>query len=238
MTKKSPSMDKKQHAAHIRKEIYDLIKKDNPDFEENSEISLEELNRYRKMHLSSLIKGEEDGELSKLEQEVLDAISTHKVLLEKKEGTNGSKVSFGQKLADNIAKFGGSWGFVILFFIFLSGWMTTNLWFFFTKAFDPYPFILLNLILSCLAAVQAPIIMMSQNRMEEIDRKRAEHDYKVNLKAELEIRLLDEKIEDLITHQHKVMLNIQTMQTDYLESILNQIKKNSTKNKAKNQSEN
>jgi uncharacterized membrane protein len=103
--------------------------------------------------------------------------------------------------------------------------MGINIWILATKSFDPFPFILLNLILSCLAAIQAPIIMMSQNRKEEKDRKRGENDYKINLKAELEIKLLSEKIDHMIVHQNKKLLEIQEIQTDYLEDLMNKIKK-------------
>ncbi|MCF8237751.1 MAG: DUF1003 domain-containing protein [Saprospiraceae bacterium] len=97
--------------------------------------------------------------------------------------------------------------------------MSINIWVLATKPFDPFPFILLNLILSCLAAIQAAIIMMSQNRKEQKDRSRSENDYKVNLKAELEIRLLHEKLDHLIIHQNKRMLDIQELQLDYLEEL-------------------
>src|ERR1051325_6601524 len=102
--------------------------------------------------------------------------------------------------------------------------MAVNIWLLAFKPFDPYPFILLNLILSCLAAIQAPIIMMSQNRQEDKDRQRSEHDYKVNLKAEIEIRLLHEKLDHLLVHQNKRLLEIQQLQSDYLGDILQQIK--------------
>jgi uncharacterized membrane protein len=98
--------------------------------------------------------------------------------------------------------------------------MFINVWWLRQQAFDPFPFILLNLILSCLAAIQAPIIMMSQNRQEQKDRQRAEHDYRINLKAELEIKLLSEKIDHLLVHQNKKLLEIQEMQIDYLEDLL------------------
>ena len=103
--------------------------------------------------------------------------------------------------------------------------MFINIWMLATKPFDPYPFILLNLILSCLAAIQAPIIMMSQNRQEQKDRKRNEQDYKINLKAELEIKLLSEKIDHLIIHQNKKLLEIQELQTDYLQDLMKEIKR-------------
>ena len=104
--------------------------------------------------------------------------------------------------------------------------MIINIWFLAARPFDPFPFILLNLILSCLAAIQAPIIMMSQNRQEQKDRQRSEHDYKINLKAELEIKLLSEKIDHLLAHQNKKLLEIQEIQTDYLEDLMKELKKN------------
>jgi uncharacterized membrane protein len=141
----------------------------------------------------------------------------------------------GDRIADKVASFGGSWTFIISFFIFLLAWMFLNFWMLHNKGFDPYPFILLNLILSCLAAIQAPIIMMSQNRQEDKDRDRAEHDYKINLKAELEIKLLSEKIDHLLVHQNKKLLEIQEMQIQYLENIENQILH--TKDKKENKEE-
>lgn len=209
----------------IRKEIMGLIKKDFPDFNHESYICIEELNRYRKIYLASLIKTEV-GEINALEKEVIEAISKNKILTENIETDFEKKLTFGEKLADSIAKFGGSWIFIVCFFVFLLGWIVINIWLFTNKPFDPYPFILLNLILSCLAAIQAPIIIMSQNRLEEKDRRRGEHDFKINLKAELEIRFLNEKIDHLMVHQYQRMLDIQQLQTDYLEDIL---KKEKTK---------
>lgn len=111
--------------------------------------------------------------------------------------------TFGQKVADKVAAFGGSWTFIISFFVFILLWIGVNVYFLTNKGFDPYPFILLNLILSCLASLQAPIIMMSQNRQEEKDRERAKKDYEINLKAENEIQLLQEKLDRLIELQEK-----------------------------------
>lgn len=105
--------------------------------------------------------------------------------------------------------------------------MLINIWMLSKKPFDPYPFILLNLILSCLAAIQAPIIMMSQNRQEEKDRQRAEQDYKINLKAELEIKLLGEKIDYLLSHQNRKLIEIQELQMDYLEDLFKKLNYNS-----------
>jgi uncharacterized membrane protein len=126
-------------------------------------------------------------------------------------------------MADKIASFGGSWSFIIIFFLFILVWMIINIIALRDRGFDPYPFILLNLILSCLAAIQAPIIMMSQNRKEEKDRKRSEHDYMINLKAELEIKLLHEKMDHLIQEQNTRLLEIQEIQADYLDDILKKL---------------
>jgi uncharacterized membrane protein len=131
----------------------------------------------------------------------------------------------GDRMADKIASFGGSWTFIMAFFGFILLWMMVNVYLLATRSFDPYPFILLNLILSCLAAIQAPIIMMSQNRKEVKDRQRSEYDYQVNLKAELEIRLLHEKIDHLIVHQNQRLLEIQQIQVDLMEDILNRSRK-------------
>ena len=129
----------------------------------------------------------------------------------------------GQRLADKIASFGGSWKFIIIFGLFILSWITSNIIFLVNKGFDPYPFILLNLILSCVAALQAPVIMMSQNRQEEKDRERAKQDYMINLKSELEIRMLHEKIDHLIIHQQQELLNIQQVQVEMMEDIMKQI---------------
>jgi uncharacterized membrane protein len=111
--------------------------------------------------------------------------------------------TLGERLADQMAAFGGSWTFITLFFGILLGWILLNLWFLDNEGFDPFPFILLNLILSCLAAIQAPIIMMSQNRKEQKDRQRAELDLKINQTAEREIRELRQKVDELHTMLEK-----------------------------------
>ena len=127
-------------------------------------------------------------------------------------------------MADKVASFGGSWTFIISFFIFITIWITSNVIIFTNKEFDPYPFILLNLILSCIAALQAPVIMMSQNRQEEKDRERAKKDYMINLKSELEIRMLDDKIDHLVMHQQQELIEIQKVQIEMMNDILNRIK--------------
>jgi uncharacterized membrane protein len=207
----------------LRKSLFHLITRDHPDFTADSYISNDELNRYRKMQLSRLVK-QENGELNSLEDEVVQAISNNKILSENIEEDFVEKTTAGQRMADRIASFGGSWTFIIAFFSFILIWMGINSWLLLRKPFDPFPFILLNLILSCIAAIQAPIIMMSQNRQEHKDRVRSEHDYKINLKAELEIQLLNEKIDHLMIHQHKRLMEIQQIQADYLEDIMQELK--------------
>lgn len=212
------------HFAEIREGIQQLIISEHPTITNDHYISLEELNRYRRLYLTKLVE-QERGELAKIDLDVMSAIRDNAILSENIQDEIEAKLTFGQKLADKIAEFGGSWTFIIVFFSFLILWMITNVWILVTKPFDPFPFILLNLILSCLAAIQAPIIMMSQNRQEQKDRVRSEHDYKINLKAELEIKLLSEKIDHLLVHQNKKLLEIQEVQIDYLEDLLKHLKK-------------
>ncbi|WP_276495990.1 DUF1003 domain-containing protein [Pontibacter litorisediminis] len=168
---------------------------------------------------------QELGELTELEEEVVRSINREELLSSNVEANLKEQISLGDRMADRIATFGGSWTFILLFFSFLLLWMAVNVYMLAARPFDPYPFILLNLILSCLAAIQAPIIMMSQNRQEAKDRLRSEHDYKVNLKAELEIRLLHEKVDHLLMHQNQHLVEIQQLQLDLLEDIMEQLKK-------------
>lgn len=206
----------------IRSGLLALIKHDNPTFQDSDFISIDELNRYRKKYLEVLLK-DELGELSVLEKDVLKSITQNELMATNIEPDIKKDLTLGERVADQIAMFGGSWTFIIFFFSFIFGWMVTNIYLLVNKPFDPFPFILLNLILSCLAAIQAPIIMMSQNRQEAKDRKRSEHDYKINLKAELEIRLLHEKIDHLLMQQSQRMLEIQQLQVDLMEDILERL---------------
>ncbi len=216
----------KEYPAHevyrgdqIRKSVLALIQREYPLFTEESFISSSELSKFRKLHLEQLVL-DELGDISAMEKEVIDSISQNTILSENIGETIEDQQTYGERIADKIADFGGSWTFIIAFFIFLFAWMSINVVILVSRPFDPYPFILLNLILSSLAAIQAPIIMMSQNRKEDKDRKRSEYDYKVNLKSELEIRIINEKIEHLINHQTQRLLEIQSIQTDFLDEIL------------------
>ncbi|MCM2293193.1 DUF1003 domain-containing protein [Allorhizobium sp. BGMRC 0089] len=175
------------------------------------------LSALRRHQVETLLE-EERGELSALDRKVLDDfasnVSTVKTL---NEATN-QKEDFGNRAADAVAAFGGSWTFILMFCAILVCWMAVNSLFLLQRAFDPYPYILLNLVLSCIAALQAPIIMMSQKRQEEKDRQRAENDYMINLRAELEIRQLHEKLDHQMARQWERLAEIQQIQIDLLES--------------------
>jgi uncharacterized membrane protein len=208
----------------IREGIFNLIRNDFPQFDKEDYISVAELNKYRRHYLTYLVR-EERGELAQLDKDVIEAINNNEILSGNILDELDSELTFGERIADKVASFGGSWAFIISFFLFVFIWMSINIWAFAHGPFDPYPFILLNLILSCLAAIQAPVIIMSQNRQEQKDRQRAEHDYKINLKSELEIKLLSEKIDYLMVNQSKKLLEIQEIQTDYLDDLMKELKK-------------
>lgn len=167
----------------------------------------------------SLLKTNNEN-LNKLHSIVLKAIDEEQLISKKLENKNLERpISFGEKLSDQVANFGGSWRFIIIFSVFLTLWMLLNVFILNNKGYDPYPFILLNLILSSIAALQAPVIMMSQNRKENRDRARAEDDYMVNLKSELELRNLHEKMDLLISEQMKNLFEIQQQQMDKIEAL-------------------
>ena len=201
-----------------------LIQQQHPGFTEEGFLAVSELNQYREKYISDYIS-EQIGTLSDLEQTVLESLKDRTILVDKLDGDEHPEITFGQRIADKVADFGGSWPFIISFGVFLVLWILANVFWLANKGFDPYPFILLNLILSCLAAIQAPVIMMSQNRQEDKDRDRARKDYMINLKAEVEIRTLHEKIDHLILHQQPELLEIQKMQIEMMEEILEARKK-------------
>lgn len=204
----------------IRPSVVETIKKKYPDWSLQGFICLPCLNHIRADYVQDVLETEK-GELSALEEEVIKSLRDQELLSENLNTEFESKLTFGERVADSVAKFGGSWRFIISFGVFLMLWMIINSSVLLRRLFDPYPFILLNLILSCLAAIQAPIIMMSQNRQEAKDRLRSEHDYRVNLKAELEIRHLHAKMDQLLTHQWSRLLQIQQIQVELMEEIVN-----------------
>lgn len=207
----------------IHDPILRLIIQDFPSFSEDDCIAVKELNEYRQKYISNYLSTE-IGTLSDLEKSVITSLKEDKSIVSIVEDEEEVR-SFGQKIADKVADFGGSWTFIISFLLFIVVWIGANVYILVNKGFDPYPFILLNLILSCIAALQAPVIMMSQNRQEEKDRNRAKKDYMINLKSELEIRMIHDKIDHLIMHQQQELIEIQKVQIEMMNDILNQIKK-------------
>lgn len=197
------------------------IKKDFPDFNEDCQVSATDLNEYRRRYVESLLS-KEMGAITELEQTVLDNINQNHLIADEASDLK-NPLSKGQLWADRIAAFGGSWKFIGIFGVFLFAWMLLNVLFLRDKGFDPYPFILLNLILSCLAAIQAPVIMMSQNRQEEKDRARARNDYMVNLKSEIEIRMLHEKMDHLLITQQENLQEIHQLHIDMVKELMNNI---------------
>lgn len=162
----------------------------------------------------------EDTQLGRLHKIVEDTLTEEKLISRRLRREFRVKPDLAGRIADRVASFGGSWKFIILFFLFIGGWIVINGYLLSgDQAIDPYPFILLNLVLSCLAAVQAPIILMSQNRLEAMDRRRAEHDYVINLKAELEIRALHQKLDVLMLEQMKVLIETQERQIRELDHL-------------------
>jgi uncharacterized membrane protein len=202
----------------VRDSLADAIRRDHPDWSPQQSICRGDLGAYRAKYVHSLLESEK-GELTTLEQEVLESIREHEVLSSNIESEFEQAWTFGERLADRIAAFGGSWTFLICFGAFLAAWIILNTAVLILRPVDPYPFILLNLVLSCLAAIQAPIIMMSQNRQEAKDRLRSQHDYQVNLKAELEIRHLHEKLDHLLSHQWERLVQIQEVQIELLSEL-------------------
>ncbi len=207
----------------VKENILLKIHEVNPNFDEQCCLSISELNQYRNQYIQSSLE-KEIGTLTDLEKQVIEALHKNHTISDDVDQATEEKLTYGQRVADRIASFGGSWTFIISFFIVLFTWIGLNLYFF-SQPFDPFPFILLNLILSCLAALQAPVIMMSQNRQEEKDRERSKHDYQVNLKAELEIRMLHEKMDHLILNQQKKLFEIQTIQVEMLKDITDRLEK-------------
>ena len=208
----------------VRQSILELIQKDKPEFTADKFLSTMELNNYREKYIEGFLE-KQIGSLTDLDQTVLDSLKDKTTLTDKLDGDEMQTMTFGQRIADKVASFGGSWTFIISFAVFLLVWICINIYWLGNSGFDPYPFILLNLILSSLAAIQAPVIMMSQNRQEEKDRERGKKDYMINLKSELEIRTLHEKVDHLIMHQQQELLEIQKVQIEMLNDILAQIEK-------------
>lgn len=203
----------------LRPALAERIREDYPDLGDDALIDRREVNRYRNAYVEALLRAEH-GEFSELDRQVAASIANQDTIAENVEEEFEEHRTFGQRVSDVLADFGGSWWFLTTFAITTTGWMAANLFLGGDRAFDPYPFILLNLVLSTLAAVQGPVIMMSQRRQEQKDRLRSLNDYRVNLKAELEIRHLHEKIDHLITKQWQRLAEIQQIQLEIMQDGL------------------
>ena len=204
----------------IRPKVARIIRDEHPDLNEHSTICHTELNRYRAEYVRQVLEADM-GEISTLESEVVRSMKEHEILADNIDKQFDTKSTFGERLSDKIATFGGSWTFILSFGAFLVLWVVVNVLILRgDKSLDPYPFIFLNLILSCIAALQAPVIMMSQNRQEVKDRLRGENDYKINLKAELEIRHLHEKLDFLLKQQSQRLFEIQQIQLEQMEELV------------------
>ena len=201
----------------IRPRVAALIHRGHPELTDESLVSTAALAPFRAAYVRGVLE-EDLGQLSALESDVVNSLREHELLADNVDATFETKLTPGQRMADFIAEFGGSWRFISVFGLFLGVWIVVNV-IAGLRAPDPYPFILLNLILSCLAAIQAPVIMMSQNRQEAKDRARGEHDYKVNLKAELEIRHLHEKMDFLLKQQAQRLFALQELQIELMEEL-------------------
>lgn len=202
----------------VRKAITEAISQDFPEWSPQSYICQADLTKYRIKYVHSLLKSEK-GEVTDLEYEVINSMQQQELITKNVETKLDQNWTFGERLADKIASFGGSWSFLICFAIFLAIWIIVNTVVMVSHPADPYPFILLNLILSCIAAIQAPVIMMSQNRQEAKDRLRSQNDYQINLKAELEIQHLHEKLDHLLMHQWDRLAEIQEIQLELLSEM-------------------
>lgn len=208
----------------IRNTLFEFIRTEYPSFSEEMCLSESELNAFRHKYISTMLS-KEIGQLGELENKVLNSINDQTILSDQLDDDKMQSLTYGQRVADNVASFGGSWTFIISFAVFITIWISGNVYWLANHTFDPYPFILLNLILSCIAALQAPVIMMSQNRQEEKDRERAKKDYMINLKSELEIRILHEKIDHLMIHQQQELMEIQRVQIEMMEDIIKNTKR-------------
>jgi uncharacterized membrane protein len=204
--------------ALVREVLAEEIRREHPDWSADGFICRADLSAFRTRYVHSLLESEK-GELTSLEREVVESLREHELLSKNVEAEFEQEWTLGERLADRIAVFGGSWTFLLCFAAFLAVWIGINSAVILWRPVDPYPFILLNLVLSCLAAIQAPVIMMSQNRQEAKDRLRSQHDYQVNLKAELEIRQLHEKVDHLLSRQWERLVEIQEIQLELLSEL-------------------
>lgn len=222
------STKKNIYLQDIEQETQAFILQNNPQLTAESMITLAELLNYRLDYMKQLVANDSE-KIQQLNELVVQHIKEDKLISNNMNEKMEKKLTFGQRAADTIAKFGGSWVFIGFFCFVLIAWIVINSTTLLGQPFDKYPYILLNLALSCLAAIQAPIIMMSQNRQEARDREQANNDYKINLKAEVEINLLHEKMDYIINNQLENLVKIQNIQIELLDELQEQLAATSEK---------
>ncbi len=213
----------------IREGIRETIRKKYPDWDDEGYICQADMNHFRGEYVEDVLE-EETGQISALHEEVLESLKEHEILSKNINLEFEQELTVWERMSDKVASFGGSWRFIVGFGVVMAIWVIVNSIALMRQPFDPYPYILLNLVLSCLAAIQAPVIMMSQNRQDAKDRLRSEHDYQLNLKAELEIRHLNEKMDLLLSTQWRRLLEIQRIQMEVLEELVRKTRQKAEKN--------
>jgi len=205
-------------AGLIPESIADVIRKEYPGWSRQGYICRSDLNHFKVQYIREILESERE-ELSSLEENIDRSMKDHELTAKNINIEFDRQLSFGDRVSDRLADFAGSWTFIIMFSCILIVWITMNTIVLMQRPFDPYPYILLNLFLSALAAIQAPVIIMSQNRQEERDRLNAEHDFQVNLNAEMEIHQLHRKIDHLLINQGERLLEIQKIQAELMEDL-------------------
>ena len=198
--------------------LVEVIKRERPDWEAKRGICRTCLEQYRAKKFVGYLEQEYE-KISEMEKSLVTQIARRGRVSKMVNKEFEANMTFGEHVADRVARFGGSWTFIMIFGSILLTWMAVNTWLLVRHPFDPYPFILLNLVLSTLAALQAPVIMMSQNRQAEKDRMQANHDYQINLMAEIEIRDLHDKLDGLRFKQWHELWHMQKRQLELLEHL-------------------
>ncbi len=217
--KKTKSLKDVLPADMVRLSMVNLIKEAHDNWDEDGFICKVDLGEFRARYVE-MVFDKERGELSDVEKEVIKNIKDQEIITQNLYEQYNDKISKWDKASDKIASFGGSWKFIGFFFMFMAVWMITNaILVRYGKAWDQYPYILLNLILSCVASIQAPIIMMSQNRQEKRDRLRSESEYQINLKAEIGIRNLHEKMDHMLFKQWEKTIEMQKIMIELMGDI-------------------
>lgn len=206
-------------AGSVREPVAELIRKEFPGWTGEGYICTADLNRFRVRYVREILTREQ-AELSRLEEDIRESVHNHRLATRDVNTEFDRQLTFGERVSDRLAAFAGSWLFITLFTAILCIWIGMNSFVLLFRPFDPYPFIFLNLVLSALAAVQAPVIIMSQNRQEARDRMHAEADYQVNLSTEMEIHQLHKKLDHLLMSQGQRLLEIQNIQVELMEELV------------------